>query len=268
LQYVLSLEGDSCFSSDKVASSADVYLSNYNEKGVYRGAAVTNISLTSSARNGCEQPQKSSVFGNMQAQPSVPKSEIIVASPVGAGKDGKGKKGCWGCGSDKHRLAQCPEKGKKSTSGGHVAATVPVREAKGYACVAIPVDRPFGTKPIPAGVDNVKQCSGSSSHGELSSAARVSSVETDVGDHPIGANHVTIKPGEDIVSSGLRSLARPQVGSSCTDGLPVNSPIAEAMSTSELVARTNGVVNSQGLVLSPLHYIDVCINGKKVDSAE
>jgi len=38
LNYVLSLEGDSTFSSDKVASSADIYVNNYTEDGKYRSA--------------------------------------------------------------------------------------------------------------------------------------------------------------------------------------------------------------------------------------
>ena len=38
LNYVLSLEGVSTFSSDKVASSADIYVNNYTEDGKYRSA--------------------------------------------------------------------------------------------------------------------------------------------------------------------------------------------------------------------------------------
>jgi len=45
LQYVLSLEGDECFSPSKIASNADTHTSNYNEKGVYRGNTVSNIHL-------------------------------------------------------------------------------------------------------------------------------------------------------------------------------------------------------------------------------
>jgi len=39
LNYVLSLEGDSTFSSDKVAATADIHVNNYTEDGKYRLAS-------------------------------------------------------------------------------------------------------------------------------------------------------------------------------------------------------------------------------------
>jgi hypothetical protein len=45
LQYVLSLEGDSCFTSNNVASNADIYCSNYNEAGAYRGCNLLSVPL-------------------------------------------------------------------------------------------------------------------------------------------------------------------------------------------------------------------------------
>jgi len=38
---VLTLEGNKCFSPNKLAYSADVYANNYNDKGTFRGSHVT-----------------------------------------------------------------------------------------------------------------------------------------------------------------------------------------------------------------------------------
>ena len=47
LQYVLNREGEECFSSAKIAYNADIHVSNYNEKGTFRGTHVTDLSLQS-----------------------------------------------------------------------------------------------------------------------------------------------------------------------------------------------------------------------------
>jgi hypothetical protein len=45
LAYVLSLENDKCFTPSQIASNADIFVSNYDVKGVYRGTQVSNIKL-------------------------------------------------------------------------------------------------------------------------------------------------------------------------------------------------------------------------------
>ena len=44
LNYVLSLEGDGTFASDKVAANADIYVNNYTEDGKYRSSSRTEQS--------------------------------------------------------------------------------------------------------------------------------------------------------------------------------------------------------------------------------
>jgi hypothetical protein len=45
LNYVLSLEGDRCFTAGEVADNADIYSSNYTDAGVYRQNTVTDLRL-------------------------------------------------------------------------------------------------------------------------------------------------------------------------------------------------------------------------------
>jgi hypothetical protein len=45
LPYVLSLEGNSCFTADQVASNADVYSSNYSDTRAYKGCNLFNVPL-------------------------------------------------------------------------------------------------------------------------------------------------------------------------------------------------------------------------------
>jgi hypothetical protein len=45
LRYVLGLEGDSCFTSQRVANAADIHESNYNQDDSYKAATVSNLSL-------------------------------------------------------------------------------------------------------------------------------------------------------------------------------------------------------------------------------
>ena len=44
LTYVLSREGDECYSSEKIAELADIHVNNFQE-GKYKGNAVTNFDL-------------------------------------------------------------------------------------------------------------------------------------------------------------------------------------------------------------------------------
>jgi hypothetical protein len=68
LHYVLSLEGNKCFTSNDVASNADVYYSNYNEDGSYKASAVSNVPLNekstfySNKRNFKSQGFKSAYY--------------------------------------------------------------------------------------------------------------------------------------------------------------------------------------------------------------
>ena len=106
LQYVLSLEGDECFSPGKIAATADIYASNYDDTGKYRGATVSNIQLDDVRAKQrfvpnaqvSKQPQTAEVQKGQSAKPS----------------SGNGTKCCFNCGSNQHLIKQCDKKEKKA----------------------------------------------------------------------------------------------------------------------------------------------------------
>lgn len=89
LRYVLGLEGEDCFSSHKVASTADVYSSNYNEDGSYKAGSTFSLPLYeknvfhSNKKFQGNYSQKFKSYGN--AETGV-KSNVDTVSGVSTGK--------------------------------------------------------------------------------------------------------------------------------------------------------------------------------------
>ena len=126
LNYVLSLEADSTFSSDKVASSADIYVNNYTEDGKYRSASKPEHSHMYFGGKSYARPREN-VSAAVTAVPTnvagVPRS-----LPASFGAQNKPRpRLCFKCRSDRHLLADCPF--RKSTQGrtGHTTADQPAR---------------------------------------------------------------------------------------------------------------------------------------------
>ena len=95
LNYILSLEGDGTFPSDKVASTADIYVNNYTEDGKYRSVPRT------------EQPR---TYFTSKTREHV----SVATTPVGRSRIGNTVKPrarlCFECKSDQHVLANSPFK--------------------------------------------------------------------------------------------------------------------------------------------------------------
>lgn len=127
LQYVLSLEGDESFSPSKIASNADTYTSNYDERGAYRGNAVSNIRII--AENG--EARSRAGISNPNLRPNKPavSSGANSSVPAPSQKAEKTKK-CYGCDSEFHFVAQCPNKVKPAGS--------PPVKASAKACSILP----------------------------------------------------------------------------------------------------------------------------------
>lgn len=246
LQYVLSLEGDLSFSPSKVASSADIYASNYNDKGFYRGNSVTNVHLGNSGNvTDTPQNQKPGYVSNKSSVRS--QSDVSVSrhfKDVSRVRDtnDKGKRVCWECGSDSHLLSQCPNKSKQVNS----------RNVK------------------PVGTIQAKSCVVSASRPDV--IVRTSNTsEATCADNPVSVDYVG--PG---VKSGLTSDLDPSVGQSLvTDSIMVvkeaivETPVSKSIiatddshATDEVAHVNNVTVDRVGL--SQLNYVDIVINGCKL----
>ena len=127
LHYVLTLEGDECFSPNKLAYSADVYTNNYNDKGIFRGSQITELSLLSG--NEVRSTAKfagppGDTFSRAEGR-TVSAGQTPAAAPTGgsgrtfnhtgrlepgatgANANGRGR-GCWTCHSPDHKQSACP----------------------------------------------------------------------------------------------------------------------------------------------------------------
>jgi hypothetical protein len=153
LQYVLSLEGDSCFTSNSVASNADIYCGNYNDAGAYKGCNLFNVPLVDKFDNrkkflyGRQNDAKlaggpnnssdkngngSKSTGVVLSSGSTSNTDLQSAADIKNGsrptKVFANKKLFFACHSDQHVVANCPGKVKKSSSATSVKASA-------HACV-------------------------------------------------------------------------------------------------------------------------------------
>ena len=129
LRYVLGLEGDDCYSSHKVASTADIYCSNYNVDGTYKADSVTSLSLQGTSANRFNSYKSKSGIATHAGEKAVNannddverkdtafKSKIVRDFKKGASqpfnKDSNSfvKRACFVCGSEQHLASACPKK--------------------------------------------------------------------------------------------------------------------------------------------------------------
>lgn len=130
LRYVLGLAGDECYTSHKVASTADIYCSNYNADGSYKADSVTRLSLhgtNASKFNSYKSKSavtthtggKNTVVNNasIDNKDTEMKGKIVrefhskgVKQPFNV--DGKPfvKRACYVCGSEQHLASSCAKK--------------------------------------------------------------------------------------------------------------------------------------------------------------
>jgi hypothetical protein len=250
LHYVLSLEGDECFAPSKIASNADMYTSNYNEKGVYRGNAVSNIQLSAVSIETRPKAPVPNYTHRLNASSSNNSSPVVTPYETVE----KGKKACWGCGSESHMLSQCPNKSKTVNN-----RTV---KAKANACTVRPSRMLTSHNSIVATDDSceVKQDGG----------AVITATEVDTGMR----SHVTDSP-VDAVSQALVTDSGAIVMNTSSDSLsrPLN---VSRPSNSERVVDSNNTVNDVEVVhvngcvtvkdiqLTPLQYIDIFVNDRRL----
>jgi hypothetical protein len=141
LHYVLSFEGDECFTPSKIASNADIYSSNYNERGYFRGNTVTNIRLdrtdntsstkysggfySNSSTPSSHQPNafysRNKTVGEAQNTPSDETLVKGVAEATAESRDVTPVKAtqspvkrCFRCKSETHLISACPNKPRAS----------------------------------------------------------------------------------------------------------------------------------------------------------
>ena len=122
LNYVLSLEGDDTFSSDKVAATADIHVNNYTEDGKFRSVSMSK-SDQSHAHSGDKVHKHVSVASSGVGNNSVGGANASPAVPVTT----KPKvRLCYKCKSDQHLFANCPLRNVRSSQGPQVNACMPV----------------------------------------------------------------------------------------------------------------------------------------------
>ena len=131
LNYVLALEGNKCFTSNDIASNADIYASNYFDDGAYKASHVSNFSLRGNGNHnrgrgrysGFQRPVKvepdtavnaqgtKASVNSVQPTTVQPTIKSTVYNNSRGGKTGevKGPKLCYICKSDKHIQAHCPK---------------------------------------------------------------------------------------------------------------------------------------------------------------
>ena len=132
LRYVLGLEGDNIFDSKKIATAVDIYSSNYNDDDSYKATSMSNLSLhdkfLSYGKKTNKQhfgPKHTSEYGAsdesnaitvVKKLPNIGNSytKTFVPTNKSVGQPSKGL--CFVCKSDKHFIADCPEKRNSHTS--------------------------------------------------------------------------------------------------------------------------------------------------------
>jgi len=233
LQYVLSLEGDSCFSPSKVASNADIYVSNYNEKGVYRGTSISNIQLGTANNDTPRNFGKPNWVQNRQ--PNVQIAAVSPATPEVAPESNKkierGRRACWTCGDFSHVAATCPNKSKNP----------PGKQVKANACSVFPG----------CNIATVTESGqGVRMNGDPGKLTRMG---------PVTENSVVI---ETAVSPSVTSSSvnGPSVGSN-QSVVGVN---IDAIDCIDRVVTANSVASVPDIELTPLEYVDVFVNGRQL----
>jgi hypothetical protein len=123
LTYILSLENDKCFTPSQIASNADIFVSNYDVKGVYHGTQVSNIKLDGPV--GYEYTRKHHGGGARVDAGPVNKGKIENdAKQLFKGKTCAGGEKvtpstprlCYECQSRSHLAYQCDLRAKKRAS--------------------------------------------------------------------------------------------------------------------------------------------------------
>jgi hypothetical protein len=121
LQHVLSLEGDGCFDPNTIANNADIFVSNYDSRGVYRHNSVSNISLVDGNRQpgtggrGYKPTSMVSAGGFGMGKVSVDTKTAQSHRPWS--KDMSRERRCFVCNSKAHLANMCPEKSTKREPG-------------------------------------------------------------------------------------------------------------------------------------------------------
>ena len=164
----------------------------------------------------------------------------------------KGKKACWGCGSESHMLSQCPNKSKSVYN-----RTV---KAKANACTVRPSSMLTSHSCIVATDDS---CEVKQDGGAVKTATEADTgMHNHVTDSPINAvieAHVT-ESGAIVMNAATGSLSRP---------LPVNRPSNServmdsiSMVNDVDIVHANGCVTVSDIQLTPLKYMDVFVNDR------
>jgi hypothetical protein len=255
LQHVLSLEGDGCFPASKVAANADIYTSNYNDKGVYRGNSVFNVHLNNSTHESRARPSTNGAAASKSGQQGSSERPVTDSqTSVVNTKGDKSKRSCWGCGSDGHMVAKCPNKTKQSSS---IAAT---KHAKGFACIALQASESIATNPVlmANGINQIGKnceivfhdcaCVADESCVGLCELVDDSQVIDGAGTLSVNGNDplMTSLADHSLVANSAQTISVPSENDNVR------------------VAHVNGVVNANDVVLTPLDYIDVVVNQQKL----
>jgi hypothetical protein len=230
LQYVLSLEGDACFSYSKVAANADIYHSNYNEKGVYRGTSVTNLRLNGPSSESRQTP---TLRGSAQAPIEVAKTspdkpEASGGSNINTRKD---KKACWVCNSDSHLSFKCPNREKRKDKAA-------IRQAQSFACTTV---NNCDNRAAVAAVDGLSR---ENTRREL--CPKVAGVNNDIFLNVAGSDESYVT---DVVLS--------------RDSVSVHDA-ERGVTDAPRVVRAHGLAVADQIELVPLVSMDVLINGRKL----
>ena len=144
LQYVLSLEGSKCFTSDEVANNADIYGSNYNDNGSYKGSNLFNVSLHGQGNQTFKKFASNKRYEFKSAKnvftPTDKESSETANVNTYTMQNAKPtvKKVCFACQSDKHLIADCPKKQSGPSTGSRTfVKSAPGSNATDHATGAI-----------------------------------------------------------------------------------------------------------------------------------
>lgn len=147
LQYVLSLEGSKCFTSDEVANNADIYCSNYNDNGSYKGTNLFSVSLHGQGKQPFKKftsnkryEYKASKNGSLPTDKEITETVTVNTYNMQSTKPNVVKKECFACKSDKHLIADCPKKQSGPTGSRTFVKSAPGSNVKDHTTGATTSD--------------------------------------------------------------------------------------------------------------------------------
>ena len=145
LRYVLGLEGDDIYNSKKIATTADIYSSNYNDDDSYKATSLSNLPLhdkfvsygtkfnkqhfvpkltnDSNIRSAGNSSNTSDVVKRLDAN-AHGNTKTFVSTTKRAGQSTK--RLCFACKSDNHLIADCPKKQDKSSSAAQISSCIAI----------------------------------------------------------------------------------------------------------------------------------------------